>query len=146
MSIKYVKGNLFECEEKYIGHGCNAQGVMGSGVAKIIKQKYPLAFKIYYEHHKQEGLYVGEVLSAACGDKTILNMITQDHFGSFEDVRYVSYDGVANCFKNINMRYQGISLAIPKIGAGLGNGNWKVIETIIKEYAPDIKVVVYEPN
>jgi len=28
-------------------HGCNAQSVMGSGTAKIVKDKWPKAFQLY---------------------------------------------------------------------------------------------------
>lgn len=32
--IQYKTGNLLDTPDSYIVHGCNAQGVMGSGVAK----------------------------------------------------------------------------------------------------------------
>ena len=35
MNIIYKQGDLLECSEQVIVHGCNAQGVMGSGVAKV---------------------------------------------------------------------------------------------------------------
>lgn len=39
MIIKTEKGDLFETPHKIIVHGCNAKGVMKSGVAAIIAQK-----------------------------------------------------------------------------------------------------------
>ncbi len=35
--ITYKQGDLMKASETYIAHGCNAQGVMGSGVAKAIR-------------------------------------------------------------------------------------------------------------
>jgi len=47
--IEHKIGDLFSNTEGYIVHGCNAQGVMGSGVAKIVKDQYFDAFKRYAE-------------------------------------------------------------------------------------------------
>lgn len=33
MKIIYKQGDLLSCPERVILHGCNAQGVMGSGIA-----------------------------------------------------------------------------------------------------------------
>lgn len=44
--INTVKLNLLDISHGIIAHGCNAQGVMGAGVAKQIKIKYPTAFEI----------------------------------------------------------------------------------------------------
>ena len=52
MKIEYRKGDLFQTEIKTIVHGCNAQGVMGSGVAKIIRDKYPKAYDRYVAEYK----------------------------------------------------------------------------------------------
>lgn len=40
MPIKYIKGSLLDTDAKIIVHGCNCQGVMGSGVAKQLKKNY----------------------------------------------------------------------------------------------------------
>ena len=41
MSFNVEVGDLFaEVKDGYIMHGCNAQGVMGSGVANIVRLKY----------------------------------------------------------------------------------------------------------
>ena len=36
------------------------------------------------------------------------------------------------------------TLAIPRIGSGLGGGSWPIIEEIINGVTPDIDVVVYD--
>ena len=147
--MKYVNGDLFTSEFKYIAHGCNTKGVMGSGFAKIIKQKYPGAYLKYnrfcepYLGYSYDALgktveYVDEETNV-----TIFNMITQANFGSNPDVRYVSYDAIADCFDFVNKNYPGIDLAIPKIGAGLGNGNWDIIEKIIEGSSPKLNITVF---
>lgn len=148
MKIKYKVGNLMEAEEPIIAHGCNAQGVMGSGVAAAIKKFYPEAFTEYRYQHEQYGLMLGDVIWVRCGQKIILNCITQDFYGRKEGTRYADYDAIRKCFKHINFmnthddeKYD--SIALPLIGAGLGGGDWSVIAPIIEEECVTIQPVVY---
>ena len=53
--IEYKNGDLLNVTEGIILHGCNGQGVMGAGVAKAIKMKYPEAFTAYKEGSMHTG-------------------------------------------------------------------------------------------
>lgn len=154
MQIEYIKGDLFSTKIKTIVHGCNAQGVMGSGVAKIIKERYPKAFDRYRKQYEQYNhLKLGHVIPVPCGDrindpdnyKVIVNAITQDFYGR-DGSRYVSYDAVAECMSTINKFFEvyGIDeVAMPQIGAGLGGGDWNVIASIIESELKNVKPYVY---
>ena len=150
MQIEYVKGDLFATEIHTIAHGCNAQGVMGSGVAKIIKERYPDAFKRYRNQYEKQGvLKLGDIIVVPCeyiGEKKIIvNAITQEIFGR-DGRRFVSYDAVAESMAKINNMFEiyGISeIAMPQIGAGLGGGDWKVISAIIESELKSVKPYVY---
>lgn len=155
MKIEYIKGDLFSTDITTIIHGCNAQGVMGSGVAKIIREKYPKAYDRYRHKYEKIGeLFLGSNIIVPCGDrlndpenfKVIVNAITQTSYGK-DGRRYVSYDAVAECMNDINRMYEiyGITeVAMPKIGAGLGGGDWNVIEAIIESELKNVKAFVYE--
>ena len=45
--IKTVNGNILEATEDIICHQVNCQGVMGSGLAKQIRSKWPSVFADY---------------------------------------------------------------------------------------------------
>ena len=47
MSVKYYNGDLLESGCDYICHQVNCQGVMGSGIAKSIREKWPVVFEKY---------------------------------------------------------------------------------------------------
>ena len=154
MKIEYRKGDLFQTEIETIIHGCNAQGVMGSGIAKIIREKYPKAYERYVaEYSLHNKLALGKVIIVPCGDrkndptnyKIIVNAITQEFFGR-EDVRYVSYDAIDDAMTRINRfteTYGITQIAMPQIGAGLGNGSWEVISAIIEHRLVHVTPVVY---
>ena len=145
MKIRYVNGDLFTTEIEHILHGCNAQGVMGSGVAKIIKEQYFDAYKFYAEQYDKHGLKLGDVQFLPANNKIIINAITQEFYGR-DGKRYVSYDAVAAAMKTTNrvLKLSGYTqLAMPKIGAGYGGGDWDVIARIIEQELIDIEPVVY---
>lgn len=146
MQIEYIKGDLFQTDVKTILHGCNAQGVMGSGVAKIIRNKYPKAYDRYHNEYKLHNhLKLGQVIAVPCGDKIIINAVTQEYYGR-DGRRYVSYDAVAEAMQTVNRFFEvyGISeIAMPQIGAGLGGGDWNVIAAIIESELKNVKPYVY---
>lgn len=142
--ITYQKGDLLDAVEPVIVHGCNNKGVMRSGVAKAIRAKWSEAYKVYKD---ASSLPMGDIIPifSIPSNKWIINAITQDGYGR-DGRKYVCYDAIAKCFRDINtfcaeMGYD--SIAIPKIGAGLGGGDWDVIEEIILDKMTDIDVVVY---
>jgi hypothetical protein len=116
---------------------------MGTGVAKLIKEKVPNA----YENYLKSERILGTASTGYNDDYFVFNLITQEYFGNDFNIRYVSYDAVDQCFSRLNSYckiWNITELAIPKIGAGKGNGNWEVIEAIINYRMNGIKILCYE--
>jgi len=137
MKIVTKVGNLLDVTKGHIVHGCNAQGIMGAGVALAVKRKYPAAFADYRNIYEESGLELG-VSYPYCPttDLVIWNAITQDGYG--KTARNCSYDAIQTCFEDINNAIIGFDeikkeIHIPMIGAGLGNGNWEIIREIIEQ-------------
>ncbi|WAE77134.1 macro domain-containing protein [Escherichia phage ph0011] len=138
------RGNLFELFSTVtddnsalhiIAHGCNAQGKMGSGFAKELRNRYPMAYDDYKAYEKEMGfLRTGQIsYSLVSNDLIIANCITQQYYGN-DGKKYVSYDAVDDVFKQLNYLCnveRSIHVHFPKIGADLGGGNWNVIKEII---------------
>lgn len=142
--ITYKSGDLLNAPEHYIVHGCNCQGKMNSGVAKAIRERWPIVYEDYIEHDRIKGLRPGDITITHLDDyKWVVNAMTQDYYG-YDGKRYVSYDAVRDCFRNLHKIIgDGESVALPKIGSGLGGGDWAVIEKIIEEEMPNNEVAVY---
>lgn len=148
--MRYVIGNLLESKTPVILHGCNAQGVMGSGVAKAIRDRYPWAYDEYRAIYERQSnsLTLGQVIPASDGELVVLNAITQFNYGRSPNTRYVSYDAVDDAMRNtkdllrqFRAEFPVPFIAMPKIGAGLGNGDWGVIERIIDLHLGDDAIV-----
>jgi O-acetyl-ADP-ribose deacetylase (regulator of RNase III) len=154
IKIQTKTGNLLAVKSGHIVHGCNAQGVMGSGVALAVKNTYYGAYEDYHEQWKAKGLQLGVAYPHIVNPKLMIwNAITQDNFGTGE--RLVSYDAIETCFNQINIHIksglEGIAnmqpneLHIPKIGAARGGGNWEIIREII-EQTMDYPVTLWLPD
>lgn len=145
-------GNLLQnVTEGFIIHGCNAQGVMGSGFAKELKETYPDAYAAYRKQAMAEGLALGDVITVPVSDDLVIfNAITQDVFYGHPDAmegqtRFTDYEAMARVMETANLvagsRYSSIEqvLHFPLIGAFRGGGDWEIIKTIIERSAPDLE-------
>lgn len=145
MIITYIIGNLLESPHRLILHGCNAQGVMGSGIAKQIRKKYPQAFEEYYAAYEKDMLWLGDVIFADCEDKIIANGITQQYYGRGGEC-FVSYEAINNVMEDTHdyaLKHGLEHVDMPLIGAGLGGGSWKKISSIIEDRFTNVIPVVY---
>lgn len=145
--IQTKYGNLLDAKGVIV-HGCNAQGVMGSGVAKQIKERWPGCYEAYREHlkrYKQLGIpLLGKVVFQPVpygkADYFIANAITQEFYGREKGKVYVDYEAIRDAFEHINYvapRLGITTINFPKIGAGLGGGDWSIISQIIDEELDD---------
>jgi O-acetyl-ADP-ribose deacetylase (regulator of RNase III) len=147
--IEYVKGDLLKSGLPLIAHGCNMQGVMGSGIALQIKLKYTYAF-VEYKKAILRGAALGDIIpSYSEFNPIIINCLTQQYYGKDGKV-YISYDAIKSCFNKLSdycLEYGVEEMGMPKIGAGLGGGDWNRIENILKnsiKILNNTKVYVYE--
>jgi len=136
--------------EGHIVHGCNAQGVMGSGVALAVTRKFPTAYHAYLDRYQTIGLKLGDAYPVIINSKLILwNAITQGNYGY--GIRQVSYDAIQTCFEQVNYfigeqdRQVPQEVHIPMIGAARGGGNWEIIREII-EHTMDYPVTLWLPD
>jgi O-acetyl-ADP-ribose deacetylase (regulator of RNase III) len=144
MKIEYRRGDVLTTDIAHIVHGCNSHGVMGSGVAKMVRSKYPPAYQRYVDEYNRVGLELGTVIpSIQRDDKVIYNAITQQNYGNNKNVVYVSYWAIAEAFRYIDSAVNIKQIALPMIGAGLANGNWDVISAIIENTLTRTLPVVY---
>ena len=129
-------GDMFEeVTEGYIMHGCNAQGVMGSGVAAIVRDRYSEEFKVYALQHPH--YILGEVIPVkVTDDLVIINAITQDQFGTHKvQADYAAIEQACRGAKHVAASKMVASKEVhfPFIGAGLAGGDEHMILTILEQ-------------
>ena len=165
--IKTKFGDMLSVTEGILVHGCNCHGIMGSGIARLVRQKWPDVFQAYRSRHIQSGLQLGDVIfvgssqaSAVITQKylhvttaqlpaslVIANAMTQFACGSDKSVVYVDYDAVFAVFARISLlaRDSGLTVNFPLIGCGLANGKWEQVSAAIEAaMTPGAKLVLWK--
>lgn len=128
-----IVGNLCDIGYGIIVHGCNAQGVMGSGVAKELRARYPKIYEDYSSYRADHGLRPGLVIVSHINVGLIVaNAITQEFYGR-TGRKYASYDAIQACFESVARlaKREEMPVYYPMIGCGLGGCQWPVVEQII---------------
>lgn len=146
--LQFVEGNLLDVSEGYVMHGCNAQGVMGSGVAKQLRDKYPRIYRDYVAGLEtvryNRGNPLGEVFVSYITPKLfVCNAITQEFYGR-DAKQYVDYGAIDRATEYVVQlaRRDQSPVFIPDLlGAGLGGGNRDIILDIFQRHSE--KVVIY---
>ena len=142
--IKHIKCDIFESGADIICHQVNCQGVMGSGIAKQVKEKYP----VVYKHYKRmcEIYSPKALLGTAQFIETdsvpfigIFNLFGQEKFG-YDGKRYTDYVSLYKCLEKVKEETMDkkYTIAIPYLmGCYRGGGNWNVVYKIIEEIFED---------
>ena len=143
--VEYKIGNLLDAPVNYICHQVNCQGRMGSGIAKQIRERWPVVYDSYIQVASPVWLGCIQKVVVDIPQKTVINMFSQEYYG-YDGKRYTSYDAFWSCLGAIRDSVpKGSKIGFPyKIGCGLGGANWQVISTMIIEVlGKDYDVYIY---
>ncbi len=137
--IKVISKDLFETDAKFVLHQVNCQGVMGAGIAKVVRSDIRGADYVDYQHicsfYKDKALGHVQIVPSKSTYRYYVNCFAQDKYG--RDRRYTDYEAFRKCLQTFKM-FANVSrldkIAIPYgIGCGLAGGDWNVVYKIICE-------------
>lgn len=140
MEIKNYFGSILDSNAQILVHQVNCAGRMGSGIAKTIREAYPIVYQEYrdfYSQNKEISKLLGSINIVKVSNKrAVCNLFGQIYYG-YDGKRYTSYDALTNAFEKLRdfcSEYGLKKIAIPKnMGCGLGGGNWAIVSAIIFE-------------
>lgn len=115
-------GNLFDSTADAIGHGVNCYGVMGAGIAKEFRRLLPDMYTQYKLFCDANLLYPSFVFPWQSRKKLILNIASQNAPGA-NAMMWALVDGVIRAIE-ITADTGRTSLALPRIGCGIGGLAW----------------------
>jgi O-acetyl-ADP-ribose deacetylase (regulator of RNase III) len=152
--VEVIEGDLLEAfasgEVRTIGHCCNAQGVMGSGIAKSIKERFPEAFNNYKLAHDKEGLILGSTVPALIVKRrgvlpgVIHNLIGQEFYGT-NRIRYVNYGALGEALSNMAFTTSSLDAGFPYLMAcHRAGGDWTIVREMIEFYFKNHNVRIYK--
>lgn len=142
--ITFETGNLFDSRAQTLVNPVNCVGVMGAGLAREFKERYPSMFQEYWKACQSGQLRPGNLLTIPVGnDKYILNFPTKDDWRNPTEWEYLE-KGMAT-FIRVYRELGITSVAFPLLGAGLGGLNKLEVFDFLVEHLQyvDIHVIIY---
>ena len=151
--IEYIKGNILNVTEGIIVQQVNCKGVMGAGLAKQIRDKWPSVYnryldKVYYSPKNED------LLGTTVWNKVDTNLFVASIFGQYYYGHQAKFTNYAALFKGLNSVAEisatyKTAIYIPKgLGCGLAGGNWDFVEAYIQDldlfFDKKIKIIIVE--
>jgi len=134
-TIKYVSGDIFvnRYGAQALAHGCNCRGAMGAGIAKSFREYYPNMYEEYRRRCKTKPreFNLGDSFFWKAVDKpSVFNLGIMDDWQ--HSARYDAIELALEMMKQQADEESIQSIAMPRIGAGLGGLSWKKICSIVE--------------
>ena len=139
--LTLTKGNLLDLAEAgafdVIVQGCNCFNTMGGGIAREIRERYPMAALVDNETEKGDYNKLGNYTTAFTGKFLIVNAYTQYNMSRGDDV--FEYTAFGLILQKVVQAYGSRRIGLPYIGMGLAGGDGRVIMPMIEEFARQLE-------
>jgi O-acetyl-ADP-ribose deacetylase (regulator of RNase III)/uncharacterized protein YwgA len=144
--IRYTKGDIFESRAQTLVNTVNCVGVMGKGLAKEFKDRFPEMNRQYVAACRKGEVRSGRPFIYRDLTRVVLCFPTKDNWKGPS-----KYEFIEAGLKAVAANYSswGISsMAIPPLGCGLGGLDWVAVRKLIEKYlgALPIEIEVFEPG
>lgn len=134
--MEVIKRDILTITNGIIGHQCNCKGVMGAGLARNIRDKFPIVYKEYRKRYLAGALCLGTTQMIQVSPSLyIANLMAQDLYG--RDKQYTNYEALTECLKYIHQRSieWNLNVYLPySLGCGLAGGKWEEVSKLIEEH------------
>jgi len=144
--IKILMGNMFESKAQTLVNTVNCVGVMGKGIALDFKNRFPDMYEDYVQRCRKKQVHLGRpYIFKRNFPPWILNFPTKDHWRSVSRL----WD-IEEGLRYLKKHYKGwgiTSLAVPPLGCGHGQLEWRVVGPTLYRHLKtlDIPVELYVP-
>lgn len=147
--LSYKISDITTVDRGMILHGVNCRGAFGAGVAKTIRQKWPIVYHVFKQCPTGKQM-LGAFVSIRVNDDLVVgNCYTQLNYGNDGKV-YASRDAIRQSLTTA-LKYARDNniddVYMPKIGSKLGGLSWtQDVEPIILELSQqfdDINLNIY---
>lgn len=136
--------DIFKLNSDAIIVPVNTVGIMGAGLAKVFREKYPEAFDRYRQFCKTDLSKLDEFRYFPQYHKWVYYFVTKHHWKNPSKLEYVE-ESLIKMRDWLDTYILGDTgkpfvIAVPKVGCGLGGLNWeKQVKPLINKYLSKYK-------
>jgi len=144
--MKITVGDILKSKAQTLVNTVNCIGIMGKGIALEFKNRFSDMFKDYVQRCQRQEVHVGSpYLYKSLFGPQIVNFPTKEHWKSLSKVNDIEkgLDYLVSHYKEWGIK----SLAVPPLGCGNGQLEWRIIGPLIYKKLKhlDIPVEIYAP-
>jgi O-acetyl-ADP-ribose deacetylase (regulator of RNase III) len=139
--LVYLNTSLFDSPAQTLVNTVNTVGVMGKGIAKTFRERYPTMFSEYRKLCNSEQLNIGNLHLWKGDDHWVLNFPTKTNWRLPSKIEYIER-GLKTFVANYE-RMGVTSASFPPLGCGNGNLNWVDVRSVIEYYLSNINIPIY---
>jgi O-acetyl-ADP-ribose deacetylase (regulator of RNase III)/uncharacterized protein YwgA len=139
--MKILVGDILQSKAQTLINTVNCVGIMGKGIALEFKKRFPEMFKDYVERCERKEVKPGvPYLYKTLFPPQIVNFPTKDHWKSVSRIADIEcgLQLLVSQYKSWGIT----SLAIPPLGCGNGQLEWKAVGPLIYRYARQMEILV----
>ena len=147
MPLIFTKANIFDLDVEVLVNPVNCVGVMGAGLAKEFKNRFPDHYKFYKEMCEEGNVEIGGLGGSHIDGQVIIFLVTKLHWKDPSKLEYI--EEALESLKNYIITHKRRSVALPALGCGLGGLAWKDVKELIKEHLeniPNCEIYSLEPR
>lgn len=137
----FLVGDILKSKAQTLINTVNCVGVMGKGIALEFKNRFPGMYEDYVQRCQRGEVKPGvPYLYKTLFPPQIINFPTKDHWKSISKL-----SDIERGLKHLFEHYRGwgvTSLAIPPLGCGNGQLEWRVVGPLIYRFVKDIGIPV----
>jgi O-acetyl-ADP-ribose deacetylase (regulator of RNase III) len=139
--LVYLRTDLFSSPAQTLVNTVNTIGVMGKGVAKTFKERYPELFREYREYCDRGELQIGTLMLWRGQDKWVLNFPTKTTWRQPSKIDYI--EAGLRRFVETYEELGITSISFPPLGCGNGNLDWGEVKPLMERYLKRVHIPVY---
>jgi O-acetyl-ADP-ribose deacetylase (regulator of RNase III)/uncharacterized protein YwgA len=139
-NVRLVSGNILDSRAQTLVNTVNCVGVMGKGIALDFKRRYPEMFSDYVARCERHEVRLGQPYRYKANDHWIVNFPTKNHWRAVS--RLSDIVGGLNYLEEHYQEWGIASLAMPPLGCGNGQLEWKVVGPTLVRHLERLNVPV----
>jgi len=150
MSIKHIKGNIFNTKCQTIVNTVNCVGVMGKGIALVHKLRYPQMYLEYKNHCAKKLIRTGHLSLYTKHNNApwILNFPTKYHWKYPSKIEWLE-SGLQKFIETYAQK-KITSIAFPLLGTHNGGLDTTIVKDLMNKYliqcSIEIEIYDYDPD
>lgn len=145
--IHQVSGDILLTKAPAVAHGISPNDPFDQGLARALREKWPMMHKDYRHYAHQTHPRPGELWEWGGFGVRIFNLLTQE--GTFDHGAKAGRATIANvnhCLRRLRhaLEVQPLKgIALPRLATGVGGLNWNEVLPLLESHLADLKTPVF---